>query len=96
MEAYAIEIGRSEEPTDIVTTRVRSAEGSLGLTCPRVNGPSLAAQMMAELVARRRDPRDDEVRRYRPWPVQPERYRVVIKPHGNETALVAVKAEDVP
>jgi len=94
MEAYAIEIGHSEHPEGIVTTRVRSADGSLGLTCPRVSGPSMAAQLMGELASRRRYPRGDQVRRYRPWPVPPERYRVVIEPRDDETVRVAVEAED--
>lgn len=92
-EAYAIEIGRSEMPDDIVTTRVRSADRSLGLTCPRVNGPSMAAQLMGELAERCQLPRGAETRLYRPWPVQPERYRVAIKPHDVGTIRVTVEAE---
>lgn len=94
MNIHNVEIGHAERPVAVVTTRVRSGDGSLGLTCLHADAPSMAALLMDELATRRGRPQHPEVRLYRPWPTPPERYRIVFETRDGQTVHVAVEAGD--
>jgi hypothetical protein len=92
-QAFDVEIGQSEDPDAIMTTRVHAPFGSLGTTCGRAQGPAMTAQFMSQL-ARRREPEPSFAdRRFLPWPTPPERYRVTVMGGGGAEGTTSVTVE---